>query len=305
MINLNKKYKVMKSYDIVILGNYTKDMIISAAGTRFVDGGGFNYGAHAAVCSGLKVAAVTRLAKEDDRVIRSLKNIGVDVYPTYTKSSTQMRLEYPTDNMDERILTCTVSAGTYTVDQFAGLEAKAYLINASIRHEVPYEIVEYLANKNGLVVADAQGFIRIVGEDNVLMNADWPEKRKVLALVDILKADIVEAESLTGEGDLHRAAEILAAWGPKEIVLTHCDGIVVYVEGEFYEATFYPESLIGRSGRGDTCIASYVARRLSAPPAEAIIWSAALTSLKMEEEGPIKKTTTDVEELIYRKYRKR
>ena len=295
----------MKRYDIVIFGNYTKDTIISAAGTRFVDGGGFNYGAHAAACSGLNVAAVTRLAKEDDRVIRSLKSIGVDVYPTFTETSTHMRLEYPTDNMDERILTCPVSAGTYTVDQFAGLEAKAYLINASIRHEVPYEIVEYLSEKDGLVVADAQGFIRIVGKSNVLMNAEWPEKLKVLALIDILKADIVEAESLTGKNNLHQAAEILAGWGPKEIVLTNSDGIVVYAEGDFHEATFYPEPLIGRSGRGDTCIASYAAKRLSAPPAEAIIWSAALTSLKMEEEGPIKKTAADVEELIYRKYRKR
>ncbi|MFH1851261.1 MAG: PfkB family carbohydrate kinase [Candidatus Neomarinimicrobiota bacterium] len=292
----------MKNYDIVIFGNYTKDTIISAAGTRYVDGGGFNYGAHAAACSGLKVAAVTRLAREDDRVIRSLESAGIDVYPTFTESSTHMRLEYPTDNVDERVLTCPVSAGTYTIDQFAGLEARAYLINASIRHEVPYEIVKFLADKDGLVVADAQGFIRIVGKDNVLVNAEWPEKRKVLALIDIFKADIVEAESLTGEGDLRRAAEILAGWGPQEIVLTHRDGIVVFAEGEFHAATFYPEPLIGRSGRGDTCIASYAARRLSAPPAEAIIWSAALTSLKMEAEGPIKKTAVDVENLIKRKY---
>ncbi|MEE9572419.1 MAG: PfkB family carbohydrate kinase [Candidatus Neomarinimicrobiota bacterium] len=293
----------MKSYDIVIFGNYTKDTIISAMGTRFVDGGGFNYGAHAAACSGLKVAAVTRLAKDDDQVITSLKNVGVDVYPTFTESSTHMQLEYPTDNVDERILTCPVSAGTYTIDQFDGLEAKAYLINASIRHEVPFEIVEYLSKKDGLTVADAQGFIRIVGKNNVLMNADWPEKKKVLALIDILKADIVEAESLTGESDLHRAAKILANWGPKEIVLTHRDGIVVYAEGQFHEATFYPEPLVGRSGRGDTCIASYAAKRLSAPPAEAIIWSAALTSLKMEAEGPIKKIKTDVESLINRRYK--
>ena len=295
----------MKSYDIVIFGNYTKDTIISAMGTRFVDGGGFNYGAHAAACSGLKVAAVTRLAKDDDRVIKSLQNAGVDVYPTFTKSSTHMQLEYPTDNVDERVLTCPVSAGTYTIDQFDGLEAKAYLINASIRHEVPFEIVEYLSKKDGLTVADAQGFIRIVGKNNVLVNADWPEKKKVLALIDILKADIVEAESLTNESDLHRAAQILASWGPKEIVLTHRDGIVVYAEGKFYEATFYPEPLIGRSGRGDTCIASYAAKRLSAPPAEAIIWSAALTSLKMEADGPIKKTKTDVESLIKRKYQQK
>ena len=54
-----------KKYDMVIFGNYTKDTIITPSGTRYVDGGGFNYGAHAARMLGLDVAAVTRLAKED------------------------------------------------------------------------------------------------------------------------------------------------------------------------------------------------------------------------------------------------
>jgi len=293
----------LKKYEIVIFGNYTKDTIVSSTGTRNVDGGGFNYGAHAAACAGLNVAAITRLAKEDSGVLKSLEKAGIDAYPTFTESSTHMKLEYPNDNPDERILTCPVSAGSYTIDQFSDFEAKAYLINASIRHEVPFEIVKYLSDKGGLLVADAQGFIRIQDKNNVLINAEWPEKRKILALIDILKADIVEAESLTGESDLRKAAKILADWGPKEIVLTHRDGIVVYANGIYYEATFYPEPLIGRSGRGDTCIASYASKRLSATPEEAIIWSAAVTSLKMEAEGPIKRDTKDIYELIERKYK--
>ena len=33
-------------YDITLIGNYTNDTIITANGTKQVDGGGFNYGAH-------------------------------------------------------------------------------------------------------------------------------------------------------------------------------------------------------------------------------------------------------------------
>jgi len=292
----------MKKYDIVIFGNYTKDTIVSAKGTRYVDGGGFNYGAHAAAVLGLKVAAVTRLAREDYRVVEKLESIGVDVYPVFTPSSTHMRLEYPTDNVDERILTCTVTAGSYTPDQFEGLSAKAFLINASVREEVSLEVIESLKNKGGYLVADAQGFIRIIDRDQKLIHAPWPEKKKVLSMIDVFKADSVEAESLTGEKDLKSAARILTGWGPKEIVLTHRDGILVYAEGQYYEARFLPEKLIGRSGRGDTCIASYMAKRLTAPPKEAIIWSAAVTSLKMEAEGPVHRTLQDVELIISNKY---
>jgi sugar/nucleoside kinase (ribokinase family) len=293
----------MNNYDIVIFGNYTKDTIISTAGTRYVDGGGFNYGAHAAAALGLKVAAVTRLARDDFHVVDALEKIGVDVFPKATESSTHMRLEYPTANVDERILTCAVTAGSYTIDQFNGLNARAFLINASVRDEVPLNVVEFLRNKNAYLVADAQGFIRIIDENKQLVHAPWPDKEKVLSLLDVLKADAVEAESLTGEKDIKKAAQILADYGPKEIVLTHRDGILVYAEGKFYEATFLPDKLIGRSGRGDTCIASYMAKRLSSSPEEAIIWSAAVTSLKMEAEGPLLKGIKEIEDMISKKYK--
>jgi len=107
---------------------------------------------------------------------------------------------------------------------------------------------------------------------------------------------------LTGTADIKAAAEIIASWGPREVVLTHRDGLLVLANGQFHEAPFCPRQLLGRSGRGDTCVASYVAKRLTTPPQEACIWAAAVTSLKLEAEGPIKKTVTDVEELIERVY---
>ena len=85
----------MNTYDVVLLGHYTKDTIISAAGTRIVDGGAFNYGAHAAARMGLKTAAVTRLAAGDSAFLDELRRLGVDVYVTYTPQSTSLTLEYP------------------------------------------------------------------------------------------------------------------------------------------------------------------------------------------------------------------
>jgi sugar/nucleoside kinase (ribokinase family) len=292
-----------KKYDIVIFGNYTKDTIITSSGTRYLDGGGFNYGAHAARMLGLRVAAVTRLAREDQRVVDKLQNIGVDVYPFYSPSSTHMVLEYPTSNPDDRILRSPATAGSFTVDQFDHLEAKAFLMNGSIRGEIPYNVVVALRKKRGaLLVADLQGFIRIVERDNRLVHAPWPEREKHLAFFDVLKTDSVEAESLTGESDFKKAARAIAAMGPKEVVLTHRDGILVLANNAFYEAPFRNKSLIGRSGRGDTCIASYMAKRLTEPPEVAIVWSAAVTSLKMEVEGPFLRGTKDVEEFIRREY---
>lgn len=291
-------------YDMVIIGNYTKDTIVSPAGTRMVDGGGFNYGAHVASMMGLKTAAVTRLSREDIRVVDALVQLGVAVFPAYTPHSTHMRLYYPTSNVNERVLSVTQTAGAFTPDQIEHLQARAFLINASTRGEVNLEVIRELRAKDTLLAADAQGFVRIIGPDGTLMNEAWPEKEQVLSHIDILKADAVEAEMLTGTADIKAAAQTLASWGPAEIVLTHRDGLLVFAGAQFHEAPFCPRNLVGRSGRGDTCIAAYVAKRLTALPQEACTWAAAVTSLKMETEGPIKRKTDDVEELIQRMYKR-
>jgi sugar/nucleoside kinase (ribokinase family) len=290
------------TYDIVILGNYTKDTIISPSGARQVDGGGFNYGAHVASIMGLKAAAVTRLSREDVRVVDALTRLGVTVYPTYTSHSTELRLYYPTSNVDERVLSVTHTAGAFTPDQVGGLESRAFLINSSLRGEVDLAVIRELRTKNALLAADVQGFVRIIGPEGALMYDGWPEKHEVLSLIDILKTDAVEAEKLTGKTDIRAAAQILAGYGPKEIVLTHGQGVLVFAGGQFFEAPFCPQKLVGRSGRGDTCVASYVCKRLTASPQEATIWAAAVTSLKMEAEGPITRKASEVEELIGRLY---
>ncbi len=291
------------AYDLVLIGNYTKDTIVSSSGTRLVDGGGFNYGAHVAVMMGLNTAAVTRLASEDAHVVDNLRRLGVAVLPTWTPHSTHLRLYYPTSDVDERVISVTQTAGVFTPDQIRDLRARAFLVNASIRGEVGLEVIRELKRKHALLAADVQGFVRIISEDGTLKYDPWPEKHQVIPLFDILKTDAVEAEILTGERDRKAAAQAIAGWGTREVVLTYRDGLLVLADGQYHEAPFCPQQLIGRSGRGDTCIASYVCKRLTAPPDKACVWAAAVTSLKMEAEGPIRRSASDVEELVRSRYR--
>jgi sugar/nucleoside kinase (ribokinase family) len=292
-----------QSYDIAFIGHYTKDTIVSASGTRIVDGGAFNYGANVAARMGLKVAAVTHLAKEDFHVVEKLKHLGVDVFAKITSESTCLRLEYPTSDVDERVIYVTSSAGPFTSAEVEKIQARAFVVGASMREEVSLEVIKELAKKKTILAADVQSFIR-VNDNSKLVPKEWPEKQAVLALLDVLKTDAVEAEMLTGTSDIREAARKIADLGPREVVITHRNGLLVYADGQFYEENFYPKELIGRSGRGDTCIASYVAKRLRASPQEATTWAAAVTSLKMEAEGPFQGTIKEVNDLVQNKYRR-
>ena len=289
------------AYQVAFLGHYTKDTIISSSGRRVVDGGAFNYGSHVAAAMGLKALAITRLAEKDSRVIQELESLGVDVSVKWTPQSTGLNLVYPSDNPDERVIYINNWAGAFSVEEVNPIEAEIIVVGASLREEVPAEIIKILAKKESVLAADVQSFIRI-NDNGKLVTSSWPEQKEVLSFIDVLKTDAVEATSLTGKEDIKEAALLIHSMGPREVVITHRDGVLVWAEEKFYEASFYPKELIGRSGRGDTCLASYMCKRLHHSPATSTIWAAALTSIKMEAEGPFRRPISDVEELILRKY---
>lgn len=291
----------MKNYDMLCIGNYTKDTIISPAGTKYVDGGAVNYAAHAAARLGMKVAVVTRLSKEDQHLVDKFTRSGIDCYATYTSQSTLLKLEYPTTDPDIRTFSVTSIAGSIAASEVENIDARAAVIGSSLRGEVGMDVIHTLKDKNMLVAADMQGFVRVL-RGMELKYEPWDEMQSTLALVDVVKSDAVEAEFLTGETDIQKAAQFYADMGPREIVLTHKDGLLIYADGKFQEMNFYPARLDGRSGRGDTCIGTYMARRLSMAPREAGIWAAAVTSLKMENLGPFNRSIGEVEELIRSKY---
>ncbi len=290
------------TYDIAAVGNYTKDTVVTREGTRHVDGGGVRYAAFAARGLDQRVAVITRLAEEDRHVVSDLESAGIDVFPTFTSQSTLMRLEYPGSDVDQRTLTVAATAGSITADQVRAVQARTFLISASIRGEVPVDVIREARAQSAAVALDVQGFVRIRRPDGGLEHAPWQEQSEVLGLVDILKADAVEAASLTGASDPVEAAAQLAELGPREIIVTHRGGLLVSAGGRVHEAPFHPARMVGRSGRGDTCLGSYVAARLIVPPSAAAVWAAAVTSLKMEADGPFQSHTSAVVELIEKKY---
>jgi sugar/nucleoside kinase (ribokinase family) len=287
------------TFDIAYVGHYTKDTIVYPHLTRTVDGGAFNYGANVAVRMGLRVAVVTRLAREDWHVVSELERLGVTVFGRATPASTLLRLIYPTANLDERTIELISSAGPFAVEEVAEVQAKAFAIGASVRGEVPTEVVEALAATGAIVALDVQGFIRVV-RDGTLTFDGWPGKESVLKHVTVLKTDAVEARLITGESDQYVAARRLAAFGPREVLLTHGGGVLIYHDGAFHEAPFVVQEVRGRSGRGDTCTSAYLSRRLTAPPADAVRWAAAVTSLKLEAEGPFRREMAEVQALYGR-----
>ncbi len=274
-------------FDIAFVGHFTKDTIENSQGSTVNRGGAYYYGAHVATRMGLQAAVVTRLAQADWGAIEELRAMDVTMYAKETPESTCLRIVYPTANLDERVIYATGFAGAFTPGEVAPIEAKTFHIGASIRGEVPLNVIAALAAKKARVSLDIQGFIR-VNDNGTLRYAKWPEMSAALHLINVLKVDSTEAEFLANTKDMRDAVRFFAAYGPQEIVLTQNAGVTVYAEGKVYEYPWRVREITGRTGRGDTCTAAYLCKRLNASPEEAARFTAALTGAKLEAPGPFK-----------------
>ena len=87
--------------------------------------------------------------------------------------------------------------------------------------------------------------------------------KSILSWANVLKTDAVEAERLTGEEDRHAPRASWPRTDRGEVLLTYNGGVLVCHDGVIDEVPLMPREVRGRSGRGDTCTAAYMSRRLT------------------------------------------
>lgn len=285
--------------DIAVIGHFAKDRIVVRGEERVSSGGSVYYGAIALRRMGLRVAVITRLRQDDFGLLDELSDEGILVFAQPAEQTSGIENTYFTDDMDRRLCKPLGFAGPFRSEDMPDIQARTFLVGPIMAGEVDVPLIRMLSAK-GTVALDAQGFVRVREGDDLVFR-DWPQKQEGLALVDVLKVDTAEAEVLTGQADVRQAMRELAAYGPKEIVLTRPQGVLVYADGEYHQAPFNPREVRGRTGRGDTCFAGYLGRRLTADPEEACRLAAAMASLKLEQPGPFRGSVEDVERAVKRK----
>ena len=286
------------SFDIIILGHFAKDKLIIHGVEKEASGGAVYYGALALSKLNIRTAIITKLAKVDYSYLEVFEKNGVKIFAYEAEATSGIKNTYFSENnLNERVCEPIAFAGEFSEKQIPDVETKVFHIGPIMAGEVSLQLIEYITERFDKVSLDLQGVLRVrKGKD--LIFVDWPEKEHGLRQIHTIKADSVEAEVITGEKDLVKAAQMIAGWGPQEVVITHADGLLVYAKGSVFEAPFTNPSLNGRTGRGDTAISTYLASRLTASPEKSCEFAAAATSLKLEKEGPFDRGSADVLERL-------
>lgn len=286
----------MSDYDVLMIGNFAKDKIIVDGVEETLSGSGVYFGSVVIRRLGLKVAVVTRLHPSDFPRLEEIRAEGVDLFASPAEGTSGIANYYDSRDMERRICKPIGFGGKYEVEQIPNLKARLIILSPLFAGEVDLPFLQAMAER-APVAMDIQGFVRVVvGED--LLFQPWADLDEGLKSISYLKVDRAEAEFLTGLSEPREAAAALARRGPKEIVLTQSSGVMAYAGGAFYQAPFNPRSLVGRTGRGDTCFCSYLAKRLDHDPQTAVNWAGVITSLKQEVPGPWKGTPAQVEAIL-------
>jgi sugar/nucleoside kinase (ribokinase family) len=282
--------------DVMMIGHFAKDLNVVDGQGEAASGGAVYFGSVVLRRLGLRVAVVTRLHPDDFPRLDELKREGIEVFATPAPQTSGIENSYNSADMERRVCRPLGFAGPFDPGEIPPRRARLYVIASIIAGEVDLSLLQALADR-GPIALDVQGFVRL-RQGDALVFTPWQDMADGLAHVRYLKADRAEAELLTGETDLQLAARRLADYGPREIVLTQSSGVTVCADGEFYQAPFTSRSLNGRTGRGDTCFAAYLGKRLAALPEEATRVAAAITTLKQEAPGPWRGNMGDVEALL-------
>ena len=282
--------------DLAFVGHMCFDEIVPFEGTpRVAPGSAVLCGALAAARIGTKVAVVTRMAPKDEGILDPMRQSGIEVDVIPTEVTTYMKVVHPSADVDNREMFQLANAGLFATSDIPTLDAKQVHLAGITDQEFDLELVRGIKARGYRLSADMQSFVRQVDPvTRSISYGDVAQKAELASLLDMVKLDVVEAKVLTGTDDLERAAITFEEWGSPETLITRADGVLARVNGKTLWEPFSNRSVVGRTGRGDTTFAAYMARRLDHDPAESLRFAAALVSLKMEKAGPFDGTLADV-----------
>lgn len=288
---------------ITCIGHITRDHIVTPTSDVSMPGGTtyyFSYGINALLKSSPLSAAsvsyrlVASLAESDMKSVDDMRAEGIDVTVVPSRETVFFENIYGADSNNRR-QQVLAKADPFTLSSIRDIKADYIVLGSLLADDFPLDVVRYLHGR-GTVVLDAQGYLREVRGTSVVA-CPWSGKDDFLRYIDILKVNEHEAEVLTGEHDLRRAAMMLHEQGVREVLLTLGSyGSMVAADGNLYDIPVVPErQKVDATGCGDSYVLGYLYRRAQGDsPRDAALFASAVATVNIEAHGPFRATEAEV-----------
>jgi sugar/nucleoside kinase (ribokinase family) len=282
------------TFDLIGIGNPVYDIIVTPSvktDGRVLSGCSTNACLAARRLGLNKVGLIGRIGPDfGDRFREDMKNYGIEVdRGPLTGETGGFRLVY--DERGDRTLDVLGVADRITPKNFPEkyLDASFFLIGP-ILGEVDLELVEFIRSSTlAKLFLDPQGMVRAIGGDKRIFHTCNREAfGKVAKLVDFIKPNEHESQTITGQEDPVQAILQLRELGPAVPIVTLAErGSILVDSDELFRIPAFPTSAIDPTGAGDVYAGSFITDYIrKGNIVEAAMFASAAASLKVEQMGP-------------------
>lgn len=282
------------TFDLVGIGNPVYDIIVTPSMKtegRVLSGCSTN-ACLAAKRLGLSKVGLVGCIGSDfrDSFHRDMSKYGIEVSIDCLGTQTGgFRLTY--DNHGDRTLDVLGVAGHIVAKDIPDeyLDASFFLIGP-ILGEVDLGLVEFLrSSSSGILFLDPQGMIRMIGSDGrVVHKCDWHVFGKLAKLVDFIKPNEHESQTITGMENPIQALMKLKELSEAVPIVTLAERGSVLIEGDqLYQVPAFPTNAIDPTGAGDVYGGSFITEYSRTKNlVEAALFGSAAASIMVEQVGP-------------------
>jgi len=214
-----------------------------------------------------------------------LKRRGLNVdYVQHAKAhTTAFRIDY---HDDARTMWALSRCPSLTRRELAGLPSSSALHMGPILQEIPHTLALSLAERDGIVSLDPQGYMRQILRGGKIRRIKWVDRR-VLRKLDVLKLSEQEACNVVGRN--YMSARKLANLGPEIVLITKgALGTVVWSKSlGMFNMPAFKTKIQDPTGAGDALVGALLVTWVKDGD---LLWStavgSAVASFVVEKIGP-------------------
>jgi len=282
------------TYDLVGIGNPVYDLISTPRTTtsqRILSG-----------CSTNACLAAKRLGMQD---VMLVGNVGVDFAQRFfgevgqygikavntgtSSKTTGFSLKY--DEHGDRTLRVIADAGKIPLGRvWQDVSNARYLLLGPVLYEIDtVEVARLAPTARGEVFLDPQGLLRKLDKNGEVQHfCNREEFRKLVAAVDFVKPNELEARIIAGSEDQVESANQLVGWGARIAIVTLGEkGSIACDKKNCLHIPAYKTTAIDPTGAGDVYAGAFLAEySRNRDLAAACLYASAAASIMVETVGP-------------------
>jgi sugar/nucleoside kinase (ribokinase family) len=278
--------------EIVVVGNLSRDLIVTPETKRESLGGGPAYAMLAPAIGAFGAAIISKVGSDFEQEYRTtLESSGLDLsgFQKVAGKSTRFVNEY--DILGTRVQRVESVAPSISSSDFGEIHQYAKIIHFSplTPDEIEPRCFEIAGDEGALTSLDVQGYLRDISDDGTIVPRNWSDRDKVLSKVDVVKFHDSELRLTdSSESELSAVSHILDL-GPIIVIVTRDHrGSTVYTRNSQVDIPLVlSKSQVDSTGCGDTYAIGFLLEYMrSLDISRAGLFAATCASFNAETIGP-------------------